>query len=189
MLGIRKYQDVSIDLFQGDITAFACDILVNAANETLLGGAGVDGAIRRAGGPAIDKACQEIGYCAPGEAVATLAGNLPAQHLIHTVGPRWMDGNSGEAERLAHCYQSSLNLAKDLGGGHISFPAISTGIFGYPLQEAAKVAMQSIKSYLTETPREVHGLHRITLVCFQHDAYQAFQEALFETFADSEQSR
>lgn len=184
MLGIRKFQGIALDIYQGDITSFVSDILVNAANKSLAAGGGVDGAIRRVGGPVIDKACQAIGRCAEGEAVTTPAGDLPAKHLIHTVGPHWQGGQQGEAEILARCYQNCLALAEDIGGGHISFPAISTGIFGYPVAEAASVAMQATRRFLEET--QPTKLHRISFVCFSTEDYQSFQSALFATFPDQD---
>ncbi|HEX7173995.1 MAG TPA: O-acetyl-ADP-ribose deacetylase [Pyrinomonadaceae bacterium] len=147
----------------GDITVQEVDAIVNAANSTLLGGGGVDGAIHRAGGPAILEECREIrrtrwpSGLPAGEAVITTAGRLPARHVIHTVGPVWGSEDGREAELLAACYRNSLALARARGLDSIAFPAISTGAFGYPTDEAAAVASKTIEEFLSEneSPREV----------------------------------
>jgi O-acetyl-ADP-ribose deacetylase (regulator of RNase III) len=139
----------------GDITKEAVDAIVNAANGTLLGGGGVDGAIHRAGGPEIKKACEEIRRTQypdglpTGQAVITTAGKMPAKHVIHTVGPVYGSGGKGKAELLAACYRNSLQLAVDNGLKTIAFPAISTGVYGYPQDEAAKVSSAAIEKFLS----------------------------------------
>jgi O-acetyl-ADP-ribose deacetylase len=165
-------------LFQGDITKVAADAIVNAANSSLLGGGGVDGAIHRAGGPEILEACRAIrarqGSCAPGEAVITPAGKLPARYVIHTVGPVWQDGEQDEAQVLANCYQHSLQLALDYGCKTIAFPNISTGIYGYPKDQAAQVALRATRQFLASHS----GLDHVIFVVFDDQNYQLYQELL-----------
>ena len=136
-------------LRKGDITLEDVDAIVNAANSTLLGGGGVDGAIHKAGGPAILEACRAIrarqGGCQDGEAVITPGGRLPARHVIHTVGPVWQNGHKGEPEKLAACYRNSLQIAQDNGLRSVAFPPISTGVFGYPIELAAPLAVSTVK--------------------------------------------
>lgn len=180
MLGIRRYTGVAIDLYQGDITRFACDAIVNAANEALAGGGGVDGAIHQAGGPVIREACQKIGACPVGRAVVTTAGNLPACRVIHTVGPIWKGGQHGEAELLHSAYKSSLELADTEKCRHIALPSISTGAYGYPVEEAAQIAMQGVKAALDQGL----GLRRVTFVLFSLSDYHVYQEALFAAFPE-----
>lgn len=183
MLGIRRFQGVALDLFQGDITTFTCDAIVNAANSSLLGGGGVDGAIHKRGGPKILAECKTIGHCDTGQAVATTAGELPATTIIHTVGPRWAGGQDGEASLLASAYYNSLMVGHKHKARHISFPAISTGIYGYPAEAAAEVSWLAVKNFL-----EQHGsatdIERITFVLFSNDHYKIYQSALFKAFPE-----
>ena len=163
-----------ISLAQGDITAFPADAIVNAANSSLLGGGGVDGAIHRAGGPAILAECRLLDGCETGEAKATTAGDLPARYVIHTVGPVWRGGESGEAELLASCHRRSLELAASLGCATVAFPAISTGVYGYPLELAAETALTTTAEALSEHA----GIERVTFVLFDRRAHDAFVAAL-----------
>jgi O-acetyl-ADP-ribose deacetylase len=167
-----------IEVIKGDITKLAVDAIVNAANSSLMGGGGVDGAIHRAGGPAILEDCRRIvakqGGCKTGEAVITTAGNLPAKFVIHTVGPVWNGGQKNEAEKLKNCYRNSLKLAVENGCKTVAFPCISTGVYGYPIAEAAKVALAAVKAFLDEN----EGLERVVMVCFDGENYGAIQNLL-----------
>lgn len=136
-----------IKVIRADITTLACDAIVNAANQTLLGGGGVDGAIHRAAGPELLKACRKIGGCPTGEARITPGFKLPAKWIIHTVGPVWHGGDHGESTLLASCYRSSLELALRQGARSIAFPGISTGVYGYPKQEACRIALDAMREY------------------------------------------
>ncbi len=153
----RGFGTGTIRLVQGDITKESTDAVVNAANRSLLGGGGVDGAIHRAGGPAILAACKAIrsrqGECPPGEAVVTTGGRLLAKYVIHTVGPVWKGGNQGEPGILASCYRNSLRVAAAMGLRSVAFPSISTGAYGYPVEEAAFVALSTIATFLTKEER------------------------------------
>ncbi|NLA92468.1 MAG: O-acetyl-ADP-ribose deacetylase, partial [Spirochaetales bacterium] len=144
-----------IELIQGDITKLKVDAIVNAANSTLLGGGGVDGAIHAAAGPQLYAACLKLGGCATGEAKSTFGFKLPAKYVIHTVGPVWRGGKREEALKLAACYQNSLKSALEIGAKSIAFPAISTGVYGYPPLEAAKVALSTVKSFLEGVDKKV----------------------------------
>jgi O-acetyl-ADP-ribose deacetylase len=146
-----------IELVIGDITAQEVDAIVNAANPSLLGGGGVDGAIHRAGGPSIVAECRELGGCEPGDVKATGAGALPARHVLHAVGPIWRGGNAGEAELLASCHRRAIELAAELGARSVAFPAISTGAYGYPVALAAPVAIEATRRALEEHPEVEHA--------------------------------
>jgi O-acetyl-ADP-ribose deacetylase (regulator of RNase III) len=163
-----------IALVEGDITRHAADAIVNAANSSLLGGGGVDGAIHRAGGPAILAECRLLGGCATGDAKATTAGDLPARYVIHTVGPVWRGGSHGEMELLASCHRRSLEVAAELGCGSVAFPAVSTGVYGYPLDKAARVATRTTAETLAELPQ----IELVTFVLFGRDAHDAFAREL-----------
>jgi len=141
-----------IELVIGDITQQEVDAIVNAANPSLLGGGGVDGAIHRAGGPTILAECRGLGGCEPGEAKATTGGDLPARHVIHAVGPIWHGGGEGEAELLASCHRRAIELAEELGCTSVAFPAISTGAYGYPVELAAPVAIAATSEALAAHP-------------------------------------
>jgi O-acetyl-ADP-ribose deacetylase len=155
----------------GDITTEAVDAVVNAANTSLLGGGGVDGAIHRAAGPELLEACRGLGGCPTGDAKATPGYRLPARWVIHTVGPVWRGGSSGEPALLASCYRRSLEVADELGARSIAFPAISTGVYGYPAEEAATIAVDTVRS----TPTSVE---LVRLVAFDDRALQLYEERL-----------
>lgn len=161
-----------IEVLMGDITKIKVDAIVNAANSSLLGGGGVDGAIHRAGGPDILEACKKIvasqGGCPTGEAVITTAGNLPSKYVIHTVGPVWHGGVDHEQEMLYNCYINSLQLAVAHQCMSVAFPNISTGVYGYPKQEAAEIAMSAVTNFLKEDAY----LQKVLFVCFDDENYQ-----------------
>ena len=157
-----------IEVVRGDITEQEVDAVVNAANSSLLGGGGVDGAIHRRGGAAILDECRRLGGCETGDAKATTAGDLPARWVIHTVGPVWRGGGAGEPELLESCHRRALEVARELGARTIAFPAISTGVYGYPVEEAARVAVDAVRG---------HDLELVRFVLFGDDAYEAFARA------------
>ena len=165
-------------LVEGDITKVSADAIVNAANSRLAGGGGVDGAIHRAGGPSIMKGLNGIrtgiGPCAAGDAVVTGAGSLPAKYVIHAVGPVFRDGRHGEPEQLASCYRTSLRLAEEKGARSVSFPSISSGAYGYPMTEAAELALQTVIDHLQQPECRIET---VTFVLFGKPAYQAHLEA------------
>jgi len=161
-----------LEAVQGDITRQHVDAIVNAANETLLGGGGVDGAIHRAAGPDLLAECRTLGGCAAGDAKMTGGYDLPARHVIHTVGPRWRGGGSGEPERLAACYRRSLELAEAARLSSIAFPAISTGIFGYPLEAATGIAVATVRAHVPE------HLELVRFVCFDAGTLAVYQRVL-----------
>lgn len=156
---------------QGDITLERVDAIVNAANTTLMGGGGVDGAIHRAAGPALDVACARLHGCPTGEARLTPGFALPARYIIHTPGPVWQGGQHNEAALLASSYRNSLQVAVDHGCQTVAFPSISTGVYAYPVAKAAQVAIATIKTALAQWPQ----LREVRLVCFDEQTYHAYQ--------------
>lgn len=163
-----------IEITKGDITREEVDAIVNAANRMLLGGGGVDGAIHRAGGPTILEECRALAPCETGDAKITTGGNLAARHVIHTVGPVYHGGAHGEPEQLASCYRRSLEVAEQHGAKTVAFPAISCGVYGYPLDEAAAIALRTVYAYLQDHP----AIDRVRFVLFTNDALVAFDRAL-----------
>ena len=176
----RTINQSTLSIIQGDITGQATDAIVNAANSSLMGGGGVDGAIHRTGGPSILEECKIIvsrqGRLPAGQAVITTAGNMKAGHVIHTVGPIWRGGSQGEAEFLASAYRESLKLAAENKLSSISFPSISTGAYGYPLREAARIALQTVVSFLSENT----SIKEVIFVLFNSEAFTAYASALQE---------
>jgi O-acetyl-ADP-ribose deacetylase (regulator of RNase III) len=166
----RRTQDLRLEIQKVDITKLAVDAIVNAANTTLLGGGGVDGAIHRAAGPELLEECRAIGGCPTGEARLTRGYRLPAKHVIHTVGPVWRGGTHGEPDLLASCYRNSLRLAVENGIRTIAFPAISCGVYGYPIEQAAEIAVRECSG--------AAGLNQIILVCFGEEVCGALERAL-----------
>lgn len=167
---------MAIEAVQGDITVQEVDAIVNAANQHLAGGGGVDGAIHRAAGAAqLHQACQALAPCATGDAKATPGFNLPARWIIHAVGPRWRGGGHGEAELLASCYRRSLMVAAELGARSIAFPAISTGIYGYPAEEAAAIAVRTIRETLGSAPLPIE---LVRLVAYDAATLQRYRALL-----------
>ena len=163
-----------LEVFSGDITALEVDAIVNAANAQLTPGGGVSGAIHRAAGPELARECAKVGGCPTGQARITGGHRLPARHVIHTVGPVWHGGGQGEDERLRACYRNSLDLARDSGLASIAFPAISTGIFGYPLERATEIAVATVSAWLAEN----RDFERVIFAVFGEAAQQAYRAAL-----------
>ncbi|HZL09203.1 MAG TPA: O-acetyl-ADP-ribose deacetylase [Prolixibacteraceae bacterium] len=167
-----------ISLIQGDITKIEVDAIVNAANSSLMGGGGVDGAVHRAGGSAILDECREIvarqGSCGTGQAVLTSGGNLPAKFVIHTVGPVWHGGKSNEVGLLANAYLNSLKLALENGIETIAFPNISTGVYGFPKGKAVEIAISTVSQFLSEN----EAFKQVYFVCFDHENYELYQQLL-----------
>lgn len=164
----------SIKVIEGDITKIKVDAIVNAANTTLMGGGGVDGAIHRAAGPALYAACEKFGGCPTGEARITSGFNLPAKYIIHTPGPVWHGGDNSEDKLLANSYRNSLRLADQNGCRTVAFPSISTGVYSFPLDRAARVAIQTIHNFL----KTASHVEEVTMVCFDPVTAKAYQHAL-----------
>ena len=169
-----KYKGVALKIIQGDITEIKVDAIVNAANNALLGGGGVDGAIHRAGGPIILEQCKKIGGCPTGEARITTAGNMPSKYVIHTVGPIYKDGSKGEDKLLYNAYYNSLKLAKEYELKTIAFPSISTGVYGYPKDEAGMIAIGAVMDFINREK----GLEEIIFVSFSKSDYMLYKGIL-----------
>jgi O-acetyl-ADP-ribose deacetylase len=169
-----KNPDRNVEIIRGDITKLEVDAIVNAANSTLLGGGGVDGAIHRAAGPELLAECRTLGGCEPGKAKITRGYHLPACSVIHTVGPIWHGGKYGEPETLANCYRNSLRLAVENGIKTIAFPAISCGAYGYPIQAAAQVATNRTREFLVNTDK----IDKVIFVLWDEDIYDAYRQLL-----------
>ena len=165
-------ETADIEIHIGDITQLAVDAIVNAANERLLGGGGVDGAIHRAAGPQLLEACRAIGGCPTGQAAITDGYRLPARHVIHTVGPIWHGGQQGEPDLLRACYRNSLALAAEHGLTSLAFPAISTGVYGYPLDRATKIAVAEVRA------APAGSVRKVTFACFDADTAAVYRAAV-----------
>ncbi|OHB99632.1 MAG: O-acetyl-ADP-ribose deacetylase [Planctomycetes bacterium RIFCSPLOWO2_12_FULL_39_13] len=176
-----KVGNTIVNLIQGDITLQDTEAIVNAANTSLLGGGGVDGAIHRAGGPKILEECKEIrakqGGCPIGEAVITTGGNMKTRYVIHTVGPVWSGGKRNEDQLLRNAYYNSLNLAKEKGIKSVSFPSISTGVYRFPIERAAQIALNTVKDFVQE-----HGFEEIRFVLFSEGVLKVYEGALKKLF-------
>ena len=173
---MKENQKTKIEIIQGDITKLDVDAIVNAANTSLLGGGGVDGAIHRAAGPELLAECRSLRGCRPGEAKITRGHRLPARFVIHTVGPVWSGGKHRETEILANCYRNSLQLAVQNAVETIAFPAISCGAYGYPISDAAKIALKTVQDFLATDDR----INKVTFVLWGDDVYDAYRQ-LFES--------
>ena len=169
-----RFGETLFFLEEGDITRQETEAIVNAANSRLAGGGGVDGAIHRAGGPAIMEECRRLGECPTGQAVITTGGKLKARHVIHTVGPIYRDGTRGEEKQLAGAYRESLKLAQKRGIRSLAFPSLGTGAYGYPLDEAAAIALKTVVGFIKENP----VFDRVGFILFGRPSYEAYEKAL-----------
>ncbi|MGR3178674.1 MAG: O-acetyl-ADP-ribose deacetylase [Candidatus Anammoxibacter sp.] len=170
---IKKINKSELELIQGDITGQDTDAIVNAANNTLLGGGGVDGAIHRAGGTSILEECQKLGGCPTGEAKITIAGNMRSSYVIHTVGPVWRGGTQNEPDLLKSCYQHSMEIAEEHKLSSISFPSISTGVYRFPVKQASEIALNTVADYLNES------------TCIKKTVFVLFSEKVLNIFEDT----
>lgn len=169
----KLINNCKVELIRGDITEQAVDAIVNAANNSLRGGGGVDGAIHRRGGRVIDEECAKLGWCDTGDAKITSGGNLPAKYVIHTVGPIWRGGNNREAELLSSCYRRSLEIARENKLKTIAFPSISTGAYGYPIAEAATIALKTIVDEIEKK----NELDLVRMVLFSEEDFEVYKNA------------
>jgi O-acetyl-ADP-ribose deacetylase (regulator of RNase III) len=168
--------EVEIEILQGDITLLKADAIVNAANSSLLGGGGVDGAIHAAAGPELLEECRTLGGCAAGEAKITKGYRLLASYVIHTVGPVYREGNARESQLLTNCYQNALKLALLQGIQSIAFPAISTGVYGYPIEEATRIALHTVLAFV----KKEKGIKKVIFVCHSQKDYRIYKQILEE---------
>ena len=168
-----------IEIVEGDITKQQVDAIVNAANQSLLGGGGVDGAIHRAAGPELLEECRKIGGCPTGEARVTKGYKLPAKWVIHTVGPIWRGGNNREDDLLASCYKNSLKAAVEIGAKTVAFPSISTGAYGFPLERATKIALNETKKFLENDNK----IEKVVFVCFGKQALDTYKRIFDQVFS------
>lgn len=166
--------ETKIELIKGDITEVQVEAIVNAANKSLLGGGGVDGAIHRAAGPKLLEECKVLGECETGDAKITQGYSLPAKYVIHTVGPRWRGGDNNEEKVLASCYCNSLRIAQEKGIKSIAFPAISTGAYGFPMEKAAPIAIRTVKKFVAENP----GIEKVIFVLFSDQDFQVYENLI-----------
>lgn len=175
-----EFMNERIEIVEGNITKLEVDAIVNAANKTLLGGGGVDGAIHRAAGPELKEECRTLGGCETGEAKITSGYRLPAKYVIHTVGPVWHGGKSGEDDLLRDCYRNSLELAASRGIATIAFPSISTGVYGFPIERASKIALAEIRDFLKEN----ESIKKVICCCFGAGDYQIYIQAAKEVLGE-----